>query len=70
MEVDEIEAGLLEKFSSLQTVDQPGENHLSFFKGRETAAGGWTKSPVKGQKFIMCCFQSPNKIIKQYERNH
>jgi hypothetical protein len=24
MEVDEIEAGLLEKFSSLQTVDQPG----------------------------------------------
>ena len=25
MEVDEIEAGLLEKFSSLQTVDQPGE---------------------------------------------
>jgi hypothetical protein len=28
MEVDEIEAGLLEKFSSLQTVDQPGENYV------------------------------------------
>jgi hypothetical protein len=30
MEVDEIEAGLLEKFSSLQTVDQPGESVLHF----------------------------------------
>jgi hypothetical protein len=28
MEVDEIEAGLLEKFSSLQTVDQPGESEF------------------------------------------
>ena len=41
MEVDEIEAGLLEKFSSLQTVDQPGERWFN------------VKDTLK-QKFRLC----------------
>jgi len=62
MEVDEVEAGLLEKFSSLQTVDQPGENLIILFKGHANNINNnnnnnnWlakkVQSIVKGRRFV------------------